>query len=205
MKKVLIEQRPFSENKFFSYSSLSFKEGLTVLVGCNGAGKSTILKNIKHRCKTGDIDYVSYDNQHDGADVLKSKAGMIGDFSLMANLMCASEGEGISLAFGDFVKSLRGFIHKKNKNPEKWILIDALDSGFSIDNILEVKKMFELIIKDKPSDTEVYIVVSANAYEVANGEDCINVRTGKHIKFANYEEYKQTILDSVELRNAVSV
>lgn len=204
MKRITIEQCPFNQNKFFPYSSLSFQKGLTVLVGCNGAGKSTILKNIKHHCKSKDIDYVSYDNQYDGADALKSKAGMYGDFAMVANLMCASEGEGISLAFGDFVRSLRNFIHRKNKNPEKWILIDALDSGFSIDNVLEVKKMFEFVMKDAPSDTEVFIVVSANTYEVANGEDCINVRTGKHIKFADYEEYKQTILDSVKSRNAVS-
>lgn len=57
------------------------------------------------------------------------------------------------------------------------------------------------MLQDKNPEIKVYVVVSSNAYEVANGEDCINVRTGKHISFKDYEEYKETILKTAEQRN----
>ena len=194
MRVIEIEQSPHYEGKkFFLYNHLDFDEGVTVLVGCNGSGKSTIIGNIKRYCKKNNIDCVQFDNLQDGASQTKSKAGLYGDFTTMASLMNCSEGEGIKIAFGEFVKSLKQVVERQSDKKEKWILVDAIDSGLSIDNILEVKDFFDFLLHDKNPDIKVYIVVSSNAYEVANGEDCINVRTGKHIRFKDYEEYKQTI------------
>ena len=202
MRVIEIEQSPhYEDRKFFSYDYLVFDEGVTALVGCNGAGKSTIIENIKRHCKKNNIDCVQFDNLQDGASQTKLKAGVYGDYTTMASLMSCSEGEGIKIAFGEFVKSLRDFVRKHTGKKEKWILIDAIDSGLSIDNILEVKDFFDFLLQDKNPDIKVYIVVSSNAYEVANGEACINVRTGKHIRFKDYEEYKQTILKTAEQRN----
>lgn len=205
MREIEIDQSPHYEDKtFYPYNKLGFEEGITVLAGCNGAGKSTILKNIKRHCKKNNIDCVQFDNLQNGASQTKSKAGFYGDFETMASLMNCSEGEGIKIAFGEFVKSLREFVRRHTDKKEKWILIDAIDSGLSIDNILEVKDFFDFFLQDKNPDIKVYIVVSSNAYEVANREDCINVRTGKHIRFKDYEEYKQTILKTAEQRNELN-
>ena len=205
MRVIEIEQSPHYEGKkFFLYNHLDFDEGVTVLVGCNGSGKSTIIGNIKRYCKKNNIDCVQFDNLQDGASQTKSKAGLYGDFTTMASLMSCSEGEGIKIAFGEFVKSLKQVVERQSDKKEKWILVDAIDSGLSIDNILEVKDFFDFLLHDKNPDIKVYIVVSSNAYEVANGEDCINVRTGKHIRFKDYEEYKQTILKTAEQRNKLN-
>lgn len=54
---------------------------------------------------------------------------------------------------------------------------DAADSGLSIDGIKEIKnKLFSIIEEDcKTKGVELYIVVSINAYEFANGEQCFDV------------------------------
>lgn len=31
---------------------------------------------------------------------------------------------------------------------ERWILLDAMDSGFSIDNVIEMKDLFQLVLND---------------------------------------------------------
>lgn len=201
-----INQYPhYDRKKFFSYPSLQFNEGINILIGCNGAGKSTLIQQIRSYCKKNDIDYIKYDNTQDGASHAREQAGYFGDMKTLANLMVCSEGEGIHIAFGQFIRSLRSFVTDKDGTKEKWILIDAVDSGFSIDNILDIKKVLQYILEhDVQPGYQLYIVISTNAYEFANGEDCINVRTGKHVKFTDYEDYKQTILQSVTLRNKLS-
>ena len=71
MRVIEIEQSPHYEGKkFFLYNHLDFDEGVTVLVGCNGSGKSTIIGNIKRYCKKNNIDCVQFDNLQDGASQL---------------------------------------------------------------------------------------------------------------------------------------
>lgn len=43
-------------------------------------------------------------------------------------------------------------------------------------------------------NVEVYIVVSANSYEMASGEQCLDVWSGKYITFEDYEDYRRYIL-----------
>ena len=39
-------------------------------------------------------------------------------------------------------------------------------------------------------------MVSANEYEMANGEQCLDVYNGKHITFKDYDEYRNMIPES---------
>lgn len=85
---------------------------------------------------------------------------------------------------------------------DRFLLLDAVDSGYSIDNVIELKELFKLILKDSEEhDVHTYIIVSANEYELANSENCFDVANGKYITFANYEEYRKFILKSRELKN----
>lgn len=43
---------------------------------------------------------------------------------------------------------------------------------------------------------ELYIVVSANAYELAAGENCFDVIGGKYVRFGGYDEYRKFVLKS---------
>ena len=80
-------------------------------------------------------------------------------------------------------------------------LFDALDSGLSIDAISEMKTdLFQFVIEQNP-DKDVYIIVSANGYEFANGERCYDVANCKEITFKDYDDYRKFILKSKEQKN----
>ena len=79
---------------------------------------------------------------------------------------------------------------------ELWFLFDALDSGLSIDAIAELKTdLFQFVIDQNP-DKDVYIIVSANGYEFANGERCYDVANCKEVTFKDYNDYRKFILKS---------
>lgn len=216
MRKFKLEREYYEEGeKIFKKSSITIQPGVTVLVGCNGAGKTTLLRHMENALKKEEIPCVKYDNLHEGARNAVSEAAFFKDFGLVAQLMCSSEGENISLNVGMFATKLRKFINtgktktrlpvfhennNENESNERWILFDAIDSGLSIDNIMEIKDLFNLIIEDGV-EKEVYIIVSANAYELARGEQCFDVYDGKYITFSDYEDYRKFILKSRERKN----
>ncbi len=200
---------------------IEFEEGLTVLVGCNGAGKSTLLLNINEYLKEQKIPCLFHDNRTDGdkSNMMYDALNHQNDVAGFASLFQSSEGESISFSIGNLARSLYNFIRngktKESKiyqllNPEqinkipetnqRVILIDAIDSGYSIDNIIELKKdLFDFVLADAKKDGyELFFIVSANSYELASHERCLDVISGNYITFNDYEEYKQFILDSKE-------
>lgn len=79
------------------------------------------------------------------------------------------------------------------------ILLDALDSGASIDRLRWLRHLFDMVLKDlgvldksKP-DREAYIVAAANSYELVSGAACVDPRTGKTMTFGDYAEYADYI------------
>ncbi len=199
--------------------TIEIKPGVTVLVGCNGIGKTTLLNNIETVLKKENIPVMHFDNLSDGGSNARSEKAFMEDFGFLAESMCSSEGENIVLNLCDLTGKLRSFVktgvNKGKYNPfaeifkndkedrkseelsnERWILFDAVDSGLSIDNIIDLKEgLFKTIIEFE-KDREIYILVSANEYEMANGEQCFDVYHGKYISFTNYDEYRNMILRS---------
>ena len=223
-RKFTLHKRYYGEDyDLYKKKTITIKEGVTVLVGCNGAGKTTLLHQIKDKLKKDNIPVISFDNLHEGGSRAISAAGFYGNFNFMATAMASSEGENIVMNLGNLAYNLGGFIKtgksgKKSdqlsdslakamwgdKEPEKeeevsnerWLLLDAVDSGLSVDNIIELKELlFDTILKDK-GDKEVYIIVSANEYEMARNENCFDVYNGKYLKFKDYEEYRNFIIES---------
>ena len=77
------------------------------------------------------------------------------------------------------------------------LLMDAVDSGYSVDNVIELKDLFKLIIEDAEKEgKKLFIVISANEYELAKNERCIDVTTGKYITFKDYDDYAKFILET---------
>lgn len=206
MRSFKIDKCPHDDDtKLYEKTTFEINPGLTVLVGCNGAGKTTLLRYIKENLKDNNIPFITWDNtsfedSHNGA---KSLAGMNGDVSTLASLMICSEGESINIRISEFAKKLGYFcLNKYKNNPEIWILVDALDSGFSIDNIIDVKDdLFKIIMESKPANQDIYIVASANAYELARGEKCFDVHNLKYIEFKNYEDYRNFVIESRKIRD----
>lgn len=200
---------------------IEINPGLTVLVGCNGAGKSTLLSNIKSELKNKNIPCHLYDNLYDGGRNGISVAFFEGDYEFGSKLAFSSEGERISMNLGrQFIVKVRKFFEtgyfdtteerweklfkdkndeEENMSNERWLLLDAMDSGLSVDNVVDLIDIFNLILEDsKNFNVDVYIIISANEYELCRGNQCFDVNNGKYITFSDYEEYRNFILKSRE-------
>lgn len=200
-------------------TSIQIKTGLSVLVGCNGAGKTTLLQNIKEEIKKQNIPYLYYNNLTDGGSNSIQSALNFNNMELCIDLCNSSEGEAIKINLGQASTKIKRFLEDGfydtrsnrlarlfNKSEEKQeisnkrvLLFDAVDSGLSVDSIIEVKSMFDAILKDaKQIDIETYIIISANEYELARHSNCFDVNKGRYIKFKDYEAYRAFIIKSRE-------
>lgn len=224
-RKIKLWKDPNGQGfELYKKHTINIKPGVTVLVGCNGIGKTTLLKNIESELDKENIPCIRFDNLNNGGSNSLSKAVYNDDFTLLSAMMSSSEGENIVINLGKFATRLRRFIEsgedRDKINPlkvvlddylnnktekvlqkipdERWILLDAVDSGLSIDNIIDLKEgLFDTILENN-FGKEVYIIVSANEYEMANGEQCFDVGAGKYVSLNSYEEYKDLILKSKE-------
>lgn len=115
-RKFIIETKPYDNTRIFYRKNIEIMPGITVLVGCNGAGKTTLIQSMKNQLKKEKIPYISFDNLHDGGANAKGEALFNEDFSLVANIMCSSEGENISLNLIQLGKKIVPFM-KDGKIP----------------------------------------------------------------------------------------
>lgn len=219
MHKIKTWRNPYDEG--FSTcrrKEVEFKPGLTVLVGCNGSGKSTMLENIKEELHKEKIPMSFYNNEHDGGSNSIGESVFLGDINFAATAWTSSEGENITLNLSKIASKWRNFIltgevndvstkfaksfreacdidNKKIISKKRFILLDAMDSGYSIDNVIEMKSLFDLVLEDSEKmGMETYIIVSSNEYELACNTDCFDVTEGKYINFSSYEDFKKFIL-----------
>ena len=192
---------------------VTLNPGVTALVGYNGAGKSTMLHNIEARLKTEKITVFSYNNESE-SKISIGDSLLNNDVTLAATQMCSSEGENISINFGKIASKLMNFIKKgddgdklakifeeesKINTNERWILLDAMDSGYSINNVMEMKNFFNFVLEDaKKQGKTLYIVISSNEYELVDGMNYLDVMEGKHVTFENY---KKIILHTRKKKN----
>jgi ABC-type cobalamin/Fe3+-siderophores transport system ATPase subunit len=218
-RKFKLEPDWYGEDiRMYKKKTITLEEGVTVLVGCNGIGKTTLLQQIQASLTKQKIPVLSFDNLHEGGSKSLSSAAFNGDWAFAATAMASSEGENIVMNVGQLAGILRRFIEtgqvskprdklaralarvmgdtetEEVTSKERWILLDAIDSGLSVDNVIDIKEqLFQTILETK-GDKEVYILVTANAYEMARGEQCFDVYNGKYIKLKTYEAYRKFIL-----------
>ena len=229
MSRKFTLERDYYDEGFNLYKKkiITIKPGVTVFVGCNGIGKSALLRQIKDNLKKDNTPCISFDNLKDGGGHAVSEAGFYGNFGFMATAMCSSEGENIVMNMGNLAARIGKFV-KDGEDPkekkysqlarsiaqingeeidepeipkERWILLDAVDSGLSVDNIVDIKEQLFKTILEYNYGNEIYIVVSANEYEMARGEQCFDVYNGKYVTFKDYEEYRDLVLQSKEWKN----
>lgn len=191
-----IHRKYYDNHLLYKKSTFTLDPGITILVGCNGYGKSTMIREIREQLDAENIRYISYDNEHDGGSNSMRKAGFFGDMSLLASLFMSSEGEKISENVARHAQNVGAYVRNNLESPELWIIFDAVDSGLSIDNIIDIKEgLFNTILDDKRIKGDVYVVCSANSYEMASGNKCFDVYKEEYTKFDSYEDYKKFILD----------
>ena len=191
------------DEKIYDKTSVEFKPGLTVLVGCNGSGKTTLLRQIKEVCKKNKLPAMEFDNYHDGGSSATSYAGFVGDYSKVAKDLCSSEGEKISGNMAMVAGRIGRFVRDNSDAEKLFILLDAVDSGLSVDNVIELKRdLFSFVIADcTDKGIEIYLIVSANEYELARGEQCFDVSSCKYVKINSYDEYRDVIIETRKKKN----
>lgn len=196
--RFVIEKDYFGDGDFFPYGRLDVNEDVTYLVGCNGAGKSTLMNIMEERLENRGIDFIEFNRVKDDRHSSMDKALFREDFSLLASLALSSEGESLKTDIANRILPQIAHFTEMNGDKPLWIFMDANDSGLSIDAIMQIKKdVIGFILNDCEYEKglERHFVVSVNQYEFVNGEEnCIDVTTGKRVKFGSYDEYKDFIL-----------
>lgn len=223
----IINKGYYDENEvLYKKKSIEIKPGVTVLAGCNGIGKTTLLHQIESFLKKENIPCLMFDNLKDGGQNSISYHSLLEDFTFVATAIRSSEGENIVMNIGNLAARLNKFVRtgdssnndrydkffkvmeklinkdsdkdkeEKETPNERWILLDAIDSGFSVDNIVDLKEDLFKTILEYNFGNEIYIIVSANEYELCRGEQCFDVYNGKYITFKDYEDYREFILRS---------
>lgn len=198
MKFELIRD-PYEEDKFvFEKSEIEIKPGVTVLVGCNGSGKSSLLKQIAYRLKNAGIPFEKFDYKNDGGRKMREQFLYQDEISAFAATISGSEGEEIIVNMMKIAAKLGSSFNRvaDSGGKEFWILLDAIDSGLSADNIFDIKEYLFDTIFENSGDVEIHIVVSANSYEMCRQTNCFDVIKGEYIAFKDYEEYRNFILES---------
>lgn len=190
-----LEQYPYTDKeKVFSYKKITLNPGITPLTGKNGSGKTTILHSLRRYCEKNGIKNLTFDNLRDGGNNCYGKLLFGDDLAGLATRMGSSEGQNIYLNISSFSREIGGMVRQTRPGEKLVIMFDAIDSGLSIDLILEVRNFFEMVKADcTRSGVELYIVFAANSFELCRDYESFFVPTGKTKVFKNYETYKKAI------------
>lgn len=110
--------------------------------------------------------------------------------------------DAIHMHHDEYMKEKELLESRLEDHKERWLLFDACDSGLSIDMIADLKEVFDLVLSPEGTHwKDVYIIVTANSYEMAANQNCYDVAKGQFYVPTSYEEYKDRILESRKIKN----
>lgn len=194
------------------------------LVGCNGIGKSTIIRQMiydhnKSLSKTAYDLKNDYDNFYNFAKSVYGKKDKTeyNEFYISidkdTNLHIKEHDTIMHELFGNFMSTGEQNVHnivpnlpkiieslnklEKLENKDLYVMIDDLDVGVSIDVLIELAKIIDkLELKLKKLNVNYYIVITANSYELARRFKCIDVINMKEISFKDYDDYANYVSET---------
>lgn len=218
-----IPRKGYTEDRqIYKNGTIEINSGVTVLIGCNGSGKTTLLHEIESSLNKQHISVYKYNNLSDSLKNSMNSLLYNGDYDTLATLTYASEGESISISLNkqtdniiniiktgrkkaskleEVFRSMTNYDEPEIDNSQVWLLFDAIDSGLSIDQVNDIKEYLFKPIIDNTKDKDVYIVVSANEYELCEGLPCFNVTDGKYVDINSYGDYKKQIMKTREYKD----
>lgn len=219
-----IDKNPYDRQLFTNDTLVLEPNTVSCLVGCNGTGKTTAVWFVKDQLvkqfHAEEIEEKPYSGLSKALDQslgierpenaknfyfvdfnkhTKVAKSLMDEMILDATVSFSSTGEGISHRLGKTLYMLGSAINQiaKKENASIFIFFDDCDAGTSLDKIIEIKSVFNLIAEHcKEKKVTYYILTTANSYEMCRDIDCISVHDFRHISFTDYEDYKKFVLES---------
>lgn len=209
---------PIEEGQYiYKKSKFWLKPGVTCLIGCNGSGKTTLFNSIydimqtnasksdNDKTKLSDVKYLRLNNYNHGPKELMQEAMFIGDMSTVISQAQSSEGEQIVGWLCKYASSLGTNVRSLEKGSHLIVSFDAIDSGLSYDNIVDVRNhLFSPMLDDaKKRGINLYILVATNTYALCDDAsyDKIFIHNFKHIKVNSYKSFVKYVIKSREIKN----
>ena len=206
--KIEVSTKPFGDDlQLYRRKEFTFRPGINSLVGCNGSGKTTLIDCfLIPQLRKAKIEYYKYNDRREGGSMLMdSLLNKYGDMEGLAQMVLSSEGERIVCGLVRVIQALPSFF-KENRGKPAFLLLDAIDSGMSVDEIIEIRDvLLDTIIPDAKSryDIDLYIVIAANNYEWCSNSQIVNIdiTNAKELSFKDYDDYKTHILKSRKFKD----
>lgn len=196
-------------------------------VGCNGLGKSTLIRQICHDCDTS-LDNFAHNllDDYNGQSSLdrffsdpgkeakepdtfylpidrSSRAYGFSNEALFAEITSnfMSTGESLAYDLGPCLAIVRNELPRL-KGKEVYILLDDLDVGVSLDVIEDERRAISQMARDlEANGTRYAICVAANNYELARNLECISCADLSPVSFSTYDEYRDFVLSTRTWKN----
>jgi predicted ATPase len=166
---------------FTTGSVIQFKEGVNLLCGDQGVGKSSLLDLIKHKnIRDGviDLDFdrgslFSFDFEKDNPRVRSSVGGSLSDMIVGANSKFKSHGETTLTILRNSIPQLKS----------KYVMLDEPDQGLSIRSCIELVSIMNMFADNgcqvlatihNPIIIEAYDVFNLHNFEWQSGNDFID-------------------------------
>ena len=186
-----------SHHKIISIKDIS--RPICLLLGPNGTGKSMSLKCMESELDKGNIKYVKYSTSHN--DIVHTTWDF--DPNDIINAF-RSEGERMCASFDKWgAQKLVPLVLKTNE--PLWILLDEIDSGLSIDRILQTVSIIKMIFAGEyQKNRQVQFVISCNSYElysaIQHDEFTQNIWVPTNSSFypKSWEEFKKPYIEYYE-------
>ena len=185
-----LEFKEISAKKLRKFQELTKKHNHIVVIGRNGAGKSTVLKDFKYtKDEVAYIDCARGQAFHSESLIRSNDPKAIEE----AYKKCTySEGEYL-------FHTIKARIKEALDDGVTTLILDEIDSGFSLDRLIMTFRG----IKDFAPNIKLYIAI--NSFETLEAfryfyNDCVvyNAETNKIIKcLDSYEAYKKEILSPI--------
>ena len=182
----------YSESR--SKYAVFIPNALTIVVGHNGYGKSSYISGLESHLKRKGIEYIKWSDSANGRTNGMNQFLWAGDNEGVASMAFHSEGQAMMASFSRICIrecGRKAKLAKDGKLKELFVIIDQLDSGLDVYWINDLKRLFKksIIPNMNKYGVTVYVVMTANSYELAKGEHCFDPVTRRGIIFNSYTEY----------------